>query len=67
MANTQLFKKGNSQAGRIPAELAYSSWNALDKVIAAHALALGVTLVTNNEADFREHAALQVENGVKPH
>lgn len=27
MANTKLFKNGNSQAVRIPAELAYTSWD----------------------------------------
>ena len=27
MANTRLFKNGNSQAVRIPSELAYSSWD----------------------------------------
>jgi antitoxin VapB len=27
MANTKLFKNGNSQAVRIPAELAYSTWD----------------------------------------
>ena len=27
MANTKLFKNGNSQAVRIPSELAYSSWD----------------------------------------
>lgn len=27
MINTKLFKNGNSQAVRIPAELAYSSWD----------------------------------------
>ncbi len=27
MAHTKLFKNGNSQAVRIPAELAYSSWD----------------------------------------
>jgi antitoxin VapB len=27
MTNTKLFKNGNSQAVRIPAELAYSSWD----------------------------------------
>lgn len=32
MTNTKLFKNGNSQAVRIPAELAYSSWD-LDLVI----------------------------------
>ena len=27
MANTKLFKNGNSQAVRIPSELAYTSWD----------------------------------------
>ena len=27
MANTRLFKNGNSQAVRIPSELAYASWD----------------------------------------
>ena len=27
MTNTKLFKNGNSQAVRIPAELAYSNWD----------------------------------------
>lgn len=35
MANTKLFKNGNSQAVRIPADLAYSSWN-IDLVIERH-------------------------------
>ena len=40
---------------------------ALDKLIAAHALALDVTLVTNNEADFRRFTGLNVENWVNSH
>ncbi len=32
MTNTKLFKNGNSQAVRIPAELAYSTWD-VDLVI----------------------------------
>jgi len=36
--------------------------NALDKLIAAHALSLGAVLVTNNEADFRRFSGLVVEN-----
>jgi antitoxin VapB len=32
MAQTKLFKNGNSQAVRIPAELAYSAWD-MDLVI----------------------------------
>jgi len=35
MANTKLFKNGNSQAVRIPAQLAYSKWD-LDLIIERH-------------------------------
>lgn len=35
MAKTKLFKNGNSQAVRIPADLAYSSWN-IELVIERH-------------------------------
>ena len=41
--------------------------DALDKLIAAHAMSLGVTLVTNNDADFRAHTGLVVENWVNNH
>jgi tRNA(fMet)-specific endonuclease VapC len=41
--------------------------DALDKLIAGHAVALGVTLVTNNEADFRGFQGLQVENWLGEH
>lgn len=34
----------------------------LDKLIASHAIALGATLVTNNEKDFLAYPALAVEN-----
>lgn len=33
-----------------------------DRLIAAHALSLGLTLVTNNEADFADVPGLTVEN-----
>ena len=41
--------------------------DALDKLIASHAIALDVTLVTNTnkEADFREYAGLRIENSVQ--
>lgn len=41
--------------------------DALDKLIAAHAVALGTTLVTNNEADFAIYPGLTVENWVTSH
>ena len=40
---------------------------ALDKLIASHALSLGVTLVTNNEADFRGFAGLVIETWINNH
>jgi len=43
------------------------SRDALDKLIASHAIALGVTLVTNNEADFAGYPGLVVENWVNSH
>jgi tRNA(fMet)-specific endonuclease VapC len=35
---------------------------ALDRLIAAHAMSLNVTLVTNNAAEFRNYSGLRVEN-----
>lgn len=43
------------------------SRDALDKLIASHAIALGVTLVTNNESDFKAYPGLAVENWVSNH
>lgn len=43
------------------------SRDALDKLIASHAIALGVTLVTNNESDFKAYPGLAVENWVNNH
>lgn len=39
--------------------------DALDKLIAAHAISLNVVLVTNNEADFNCYTGLRVENWVQ--
>ena len=36
--------------------------DALDRLIAAHALSVNATLVTNNEADFKDYPGLAVEN-----
>lgn len=41
--------------------------DALDRLIAAHAASLSVTLVTNNEADFNGYPGLAVENWVGNH
>lgn len=38
--------------------------DAFDRLIAAHAASLGLTLVTNNEVDFRDYPGLVVENWV---
>lgn len=37
----------------------------LDKLIAAHAVALNVVLVTNNERDFASYPGVQLENWLK--
>jgi len=44
-----------------------SKRDALDKLIAGHAMSLGVTLVTNNENDFVIYPGLKVENWVNSH
>jgi tRNA(fMet)-specific endonuclease VapC len=38
--------------------------DALDRLIAAHALSIDATLVTNNDADFKDYPGLKVENWV---
>ena len=52
-----------------PIRAAYKDRNrdALDKLIASHAVALNVKLVTNNEADLVNYAGLVVENWVNNH
>ena len=39
--------------------------DALDRLIAAHALSQQLILVTNNEADFKDYTLLSVENWVQ--
>lgn len=38
--------------------------DALDRLIAAHAVSLGATLITNNEADFADYRGLRIENWI---
>jgi len=56
-----------SRYGHIRAELENSGKpiGSLDTLIAAHAFALGVTLVTSNEREFRRISGLKVENWMK--
>lgn len=55
--------------GEVRAELARRGQpiGPLDTQIAAHALSLGVTLVTNNEREFRRVTGLRVENWATAH
>jgi tRNA(fMet)-specific endonuclease VapC len=39
--------------------------DALDKLIAAHAISLDVVLVTNNERDFAAYPGIRLENWLK--
>ena len=48
--------------GVLAAAIRDRSRNAMDRLIAAHAVSAGVTLVTNNKADFRGYPGLVVEN-----
>ena len=50
--------------GVLRAAVADRKRDALDRLIAAHALSVGAILVTNNEADFAGYPGLQVENWV---
>jgi tRNA(fMet)-specific endonuclease VapC len=50
--------------GRLRALVRSRRRDALDRLIAAHAVSLNCTLVTNNEADFAGYPGLAVENWV---
>ena len=38
----------------------------MDRLIAAHAVSVGITLVINHEADFKDYPGLVVENWAQP-
>lgn len=54
----------STQYGVLAAAIRDRRRDALDRLIAAHAIAAGAVLVTNNEADFRDYPGLQLENWV---
>lgn len=61
------FDRGATEAyGRIRAALERRGLpiGSMDMLIAAHAVSLGVNLVTNNEREFRRVSGLRVENWI---
>lgn len=48
--------------GTLRAAVRERSRYTMDRLIASHAHCLGLTLVTNNEADFRDYPGLRIEN-----
>jgi len=57
------FGKAEAEAyGTILSALNWVRGRDFDRMIAAHALSLGATLVTNNARDFRDIPGLRVEN-----
>ena len=54
-----------SQYGVLRALVRDRKRDALDRLIAAHALSQQLILVTNNEADFKDYTLLSVENWVQ--
>ena len=59
-----LDESGAESYGRLRAAVRDRRRDALDRLIAAHAIAVGSVLITNNEADFADYPGLRVENWV---
>lgn len=59
-----------SAAAHVYASIRYATRDkkadALDKLIAAQAVAMNLIVVTNNESDFRRYPHVRVENWLKP-
>jgi len=51
-----------NQYGVLRAAVRDRSRHAMDRLIAAQAVSAGLTLVTNNTADFKDYPGLQLEN-----
>lgn len=60
-----LDEAGAESYARLRAAVRDRRRDALDRLIAAQAVAAGSILITNNEADFADYPDLQVENWVK--
>ena len=59
-----LEKRAAESYGVLAAAVRDRRRDALDHLIAAHAVSVNATLVTNNEADFKDYPGLRVENWV---
>ncbi len=57
------FTETNAESfGVLRAAVRHRRRDTMDQLIAAHAVSIGVTLVTNNETDFKDYPGLKVEN-----
>jgi tRNA(fMet)-specific endonuclease VapC len=55
-------ESGAESFGVLRAALRDRRRDTMDQLIAAHAVSVGLTLVTNNEAEFKDYPGLRVEN-----
>ena len=55
-------ESGAQRCGDLRAAMRDRRRDTMDQLIAAHAASVGVTLVINNEADFKDYPGLSVEN-----